>query len=163
MNYFYELPDGLKEYIFELRDNENLPIVGIDLAGQEEGYPPLNFKSAYNYAHKNFLNKTVHAGEAYGAESIFQAITDLYAERIGHGYYLFDVNKIQDKHIDNKNLYIKRLISFISDRRTTIEVCLTSNMQTNPAIKDIKNHTFKEMFENRILHKTITVDPSFFS
>lgn len=134
----------------KIRDEKGIPIVSIDLAGQEEGYPPGKFKEVYNYAHKNFMHKTVHAGEAYGAESIFQAITDCYADRIGHGYYLFDENKIVDPTITDKKKYISDLISFVADKRTTIEVCLTSNLQTNPEIKDIKNHNFKHMLDNRM-------------
>jgi len=133
-----------------LRDDLALPIVGIDLAGLEEGYPPKEFREAYLFAHKNFMHKTVHAGEAYGAESIFQAITECFADRIGHGYSLFSPEMIQDPTIKDKERYIKDLISYIADKRTTIEVCLTSNLQTNPLIKDIKNHKFKNMFESRI-------------
>ena len=133
----------------QLRDEKGLPIVGIDLAGQEEGFPAINFKKAYGHAHKNFMHKTVHAGEAYGAESIFQAITDLYADRIGHSYYLFDKNKVVHPDIKNKEKYIKDLSSYMADKRTVIEVCLTSNLQTNPEIKDIKDHSFGYMFENR--------------
>ncbi len=120
------------------------------MAGQEEGYPAGRFKEVYSYAHKNFMNKTVHAGEAYGAESIFEAITECYADRIGHGYSLFLPDRIQDPAIKDKNKYIKDLASFIADQRTVIEVCLTSNMQTNPNIKDLKQHKFKEMIENRM-------------
>ena len=134
----------------ELRDNEGIPIVGIDLAGQEEGYPAGKFKSVYEYAHKNFMHKTVHAGEAYGAESIFEAITECYADRIGHGYSLFMPDRILDKSITNKDKYIKDLASFIADKRTVIEVCLTSNLQTNPEIKSLKEHKFKNMIENRM-------------
>ena len=134
----------------KLRDQKGIPIVGIDLAGQEEGYPAGKFKEVYAYAHKNFMNKTVHAGEAYGAESIFEAITECYADRIGHGYSLFMPDRILDKSITNKEKYIKDLASFIADQRTVIEVCLTSNMQTNPNIKDIKNHKFKDMIDNRM-------------
>lgn len=134
----------------KLRDDLGLPIVGIDLAGQEEGYPPSKFKEAYEYAHKHFLHKTVHAGEAYGAESIFQAITDCYADRIGHGYSLFIPELIVDPEIQDKNKYIENLASFIADKRTVIEVCLTSNMQTNPDLKDLKDHKFKDMLENRM-------------
>lgn len=134
----------------KLRDEQGLPIVGIDLAGQEEGYPAHNFKEAYEYAHKNFMHKTVHAGEAYGAESIFQAITECYADRIGHGYSLFIPELILDPQIKNKPDYINELSSYIADRRTVIEVCLTSNKQTNPNLKDIKEHKFKDMLEARM-------------
>lgn len=132
------------------RDTLGIPIVGIDLAGQEEGYPPFRFKDAYAYAHRHFMHKTVHAGEAYGAESIFQAITELYADRIGHGYYLFDEKKIADANIKNRKKYVKELASYIADRRIVLEVCLTSNLQTNPEIRKAKNHKLKEMLEHRI-------------
>ncbi|MBI3180255.1 MAG: adenosine deaminase family protein, partial [Deltaproteobacteria bacterium] len=55
------------------RDQHGLPVVGFDLAGEEAGYPADDHAQAFQYAHKNFLKKTVHAGEAYGPESIFQA------------------------------------------------------------------------------------------
>ncbi len=134
----------------KIRDEKAIPIVSIDLAGQEDGYPPGKFKDVYAYAHKNFMHKTVHAGEAYGAESIFQAITECYADRIGHGYYLFNEEKITDPTITDKKKYISDLISFVADKRTTIEVCLTSNLQTNPEIKSIKEHNFKHMLANRM-------------
>ena len=133
-----------------IRDEKGIPIVGIDLAGQEEGYPAGKFKSVYEYAHKHFMNKTVHAGEAYGAESIFEAITECYADRIGHGYSLFMPEMILDPEITNKGKYISDLASFIADQRTVVEVCLTSNLQTNPLIKDIKQHKFKDMISNRM-------------
>jgi adenosine deaminase len=136
--------------VVKLRDEKGIPIVSIDLAGQEEGYPCAKFHEVYAYAHKNFMHKTVHAGEAYGAESIFQAITDCYADRIGHGYYLFDENKVVDPKILDKKKYIRDLISFVADKRTTIEVCLTSNLQTNPAIGSIRNHHVKDMLSNRM-------------
>lgn len=143
--------------VVKIRDDKNIPIVSIDLAGQEDGYPPGKFRDVYAYAHKNFMHKTVHAGEAYGAESIFQAITECYADRIGHGYYLFDENKITDPSITDKKKYISDLTSFVADKRTTIEVCLTSNLQTNPEIKSIKDHNFKHMLANR-MSATICTD-----
>lgn len=134
----------------KLRDDNGLPIVGIDLAGQEEGYPAGKFSDVYAYAHKNFMNKTVHAGEAYGAESVFEAITECYADRIGHGYSLFSPERILDKAILDKQKYIHDLASFMADQRTVVEVCLTSNLQTNPEIKSIKEHKFKDMIKNRM-------------
>ncbi|MBF0315264.1 MAG: adenosine deaminase family protein [Oligoflexia bacterium] len=140
----------LAQAIVKIRNEKGLPIVGIDLAGQEEGYPAEYFKSAYSFAHKNFMHKTVHAGEAYGAESIFQAITELYADRLGHGYFLFDREQIKDPSIKDKDDYIKKLVSFLAEKRVTIEVCLTSNLQTNPALKDIRSHTLKKMLEKKL-------------
>ncbi len=142
----YELVQGL----VQARDRLGLPIVGFDLAGPEYGFPADDHWKAFQFAQKNFLHKTVHAGEAYGPESIFQAITDLYAERIGHGYYLFDESKITSPEIKDKKKYIRDLSRFIADKRITIEVCLTSNLQTNPTIGDIHNHQFKKMREARL-------------
>ena len=75
------------------RDTLGLQVVGFDLAGEEAGYPASAHKEAFEYAHKHFLKRTVHAGEAYGPESIFQAITDLHADRIGHGTYLLEARR----------------------------------------------------------------------
>ncbi|RUO30623.1 adenosine deaminase family protein [Aliidiomarina sedimenti] len=133
-----------------VRDEQDLPIVGLDIAGQEIGYPAHKFKDVYEYAHQNFLLKTVHAGEAYGAESIFEALTQCYADRLGHGYSLFSPDMIEDESISDKADYSRKLASFIADRRIAVEVCLTSNMQTNPAIGELKNHNFGHMLENRL-------------
>jgi len=147
----------LVEAMIKVRDELGLPIVGIDIAGAEEGFPPEDHKEAFDIAHSNFFKKTVHAGEAYGPESIFQAITLLHADRIGHGYYLFSYDKIKDKSIINKEKYVDNLAQFIADRRITIEVCLTSNLQTNPEIGEISNHEFRKMKAAR-LSTTICTD-----
>jgi adenosine deaminase len=131
----------------ESRDRLNLPVVGFDLAGKEMGYPAVDHKPAYNLAHRNFLKKTVHAGEAFGPESIFQAITELNADRIGHGVHLFSPDMILDSDITDKQAYVNNLAQYIGDRRITLEVCLTSNMQTIPALKELKHHSFGKMKE----------------
>lgn len=131
----------------EARDRFKLPIVGFDLAGKERGFPAVDHKPAYNLAHRNFLKKTVHAGEAFGPESIFQAITELNADRIGHGVHLFSPDMILDNEIEDRHAYVNNLAQYIGDRRITLEVCLTSNMQTIPAIKELKNHSFGKMRE----------------
>ncbi|MFT4976741.1 MAG: adenosine deaminase [Myxococcota bacterium] len=131
------------------RDTLGVPIVGFDLAGQEDGYPAYDHQEAYAFAHQNFLKKTVHAGEAYGAESIFQAITLLHADRIGHGYHLFSP-ELCGANIKDPTEYTRRLANYIADRRVTIEVCITSNLQTNPAIGKVENHAFGKMLKNRL-------------
>jgi len=141
----------------KIRDQHNIPIVALDLAGAEAGNPPIYHKEAFHFAHKNFMHLTVHAGEAYGPESIFQAITELYPERIGHGFYLFSKDKIVDPVIKNKSGYVEKLIQHIAQRRITFEVCLTSNLQTIPSLKTIKNHSFAKML-NAHLSTTICSD-----
>jgi adenosine deaminase len=131
----------------KLRD-EGLPIVGFDLAGEEAGYPAIHHKAAFQYAHRNFLRKTVHAGEAYGPESIFQAITECYANRIGHGTFLFSEPAIKLKSIKDKKRYIAQLSEYIANQRITIEVCPTSNLQTIPEFQSLVDHPFQQMVDN---------------
>ncbi len=131
------------------RREYGIPIVGFDLAGQENGYPASDHVKAYAYAHQHFLKKTVHAGEAYGPVSIFQAITALHADRIGHGYHLFSPWLIEDPEID-KRRYIDELAQYLSDRRITIEVCITSNLQTNPNLRMVEHHAFRDMLKMRL-------------
>ncbi len=133
-----------------IRDNTDIQVVGFDLAGSENGYPAIDHKEAYDFAHKSFIYKTVHAGEAYGAESIFQAITELHADRIGHGLYLFDKNMILGKDVKDKSKYIENLANYIADKRITLEVCLTSNLQTSPKITALSKHSFTEMMKRKL-------------
>jgi len=130
---------------------EGLLVVGIDLAGQERGYPAEDHRAAYQVAHEAFLGKTVHAGEDYGPESIFQAIGDLHADRLGHGTWLFDETKIHDPKIADRRRYVEDLAEFVADKRITIEVCLTSNQQTVPELAgDLRKHPFGEMRRRRL-------------
>jgi adenosine deaminase len=113
---------------------------------------------AYQVAHGAFLGKTVHAGEDYGPESIFQAITDLHADRIGHGTWLFDHTKVHDPKITDKRRYVEELAQYVADKRVTVEVCLTSNQQTVPDLAtDLRLHPFGEM-RRRKLSTTFCTD-----
>ncbi|MBI5208507.1 MAG: adenosine deaminase family protein [Elusimicrobia bacterium] len=131
----------------DLKRKENLPIVGFDLAGEESGYPAVRHREAYQFAHDHFIKKTVHAGEAYGPESIFQAITQCHANRIGHGTFLFAEEMIQEPKISDRRRFVDDLAEYIASQRIGIEVCLTSNLQTNPAIKSIAEHPVRQMIE----------------
>lgn len=73
----------------DIKQREGLPIVALDIAGAEVGHPAKDHVDAYRYAHKHFVHTTCHAGESYGPTSIFQAITELKADRIGHGFHIF--------------------------------------------------------------------------
>ncbi len=133
-----------------LKEHPQVPIVGIDLAGKEKGYPARDHWEAFQHAHQNFLGKTVHAGEAYGPESIFQAITELHADRIGHGTWLLDPSKVTNPEIADPEAYVRALVRFIADRRITMEICLTSNLQTSPSIPGLEAHPFRKMLENKL-------------
>lgn len=131
-------------------EEDGLPVVGFDLAGQERGFPAKDHQAAYQLAHEHFLGKTVHAGEDYGPESIFQAITDCHADRIGHGTWLFSQRHIRDRSITDKKYYVDRLVRYVADRRITLEVCLTSNQQTLPELRaNLARHPFRRMREAR--------------
>jgi adenosine deaminase len=127
------------------RDELKIPVVGIDIAGAEAGYKASIHKDAFDLAHGCFLNKTVHAGEGYGPESIFQAVRDLHAERIGHGFHLFSEHLVEgEENVADSAGYVKRLTKFICDRRINIEVCLSSNLGTMPNLK-LEDHAFAKM------------------
>jgi len=147
-----------------IRDRDGVPIVGFDLAGEEAGYPAGYHTQAYQFAHRHFMKKTVHAGEAYGPESIFQAITDCHANRIGHGTFLFAADCIQDPAITDKKAYVESLADYIASQRITLEVCVTSNIQTTPAFTSIADHPVRRMIghdlsvsictDNRLVSRT---------
>ena len=112
----------LARAITKIKRETDIQIVGFDVAGSEYGYPADNHKKSYEIIHNHFIHKTIHAGEAYGSESIFQAITMLHAERIGHGLFLFDPDMVFSNKIKDKKRYIKNIVDYIGNRRITIEV-----------------------------------------
>ena len=160
--YFAALPTAPADEIYSLAslelaraavaaaEEDGLPVVGFDLAGQERGFPAKDHQAAYQFAHEHFFGKTVHAGEDYGPESSFQAITDCHADRIGHGTWLFSKKHIRDRSITDKQGYIDKLVRYVAERRITLEVCLTSNQQTIPELRsDLGKHPFRKMREAR--------------
>lgn len=134
----------------EIRDRVGIPLVGLDLAGPEAGYPSSTHRKAMQFAHQQKMKVTIHAGEAYGPESVHQAVRDLEADRVGHGFHLFSEAEIRDPRITDKALYVQKLVSDLKARGTTIEVCLTSNLQTLPHLEGLAEHTFKRMLDEGI-------------
>lgn len=110
---------------------KNKGVVGFDLAGAEYDYPAKKFSSAFALVRKNNVNSTCHAGEAYGPESIHQAIHVCGAHRIGHGTRLREDGE---------------LLNYVNDHRIPLEVCLTSNVQTR-AVSDFKTHPLRFYFD----------------
>jgi adenosine deaminase len=120
------------------------------LAGEEKGWPANVHKEAFAYAQYHFLKKTVHAGEAYGPTSIFQAITECHANRIGHGTHLFASELVDDVAPEQREAYTQALVEYISSRRITLEVCPTSNLQTIPTLRSLRQHPVGEMIRRRM-------------
>jgi len=120
---------------------KNRGVIGFDLAGAELNFPAKDHKDAFQLILKNNVNCTAHAGEAYGPESISQAIHFLGAHRIGHGTRLREDGD---------------LLNYINDHRIPLEVCPTSNVQTG-AVTDLKSHPLKFYFDYG-LRVTINTD-----
>lgn len=138
---------SLARAVVDARDRLGLPVVGFDLAGAEAGQPASDHVEAFDFAQRHFLRKTVHAGEAYGPESIFQALTRLNADRIGHGTHLYSIEEVQ---ADDPERYVHHLVEYIADTRTTVEVCITSNLQTMPELRQVEDHPFGRMMRDRL-------------
>lgn len=133
--------------VVKLRRETAVQVVGFDIAGAENGFPASDHAEAYAEIDKGLLGKTVHAGEAYGPESVFQAVAKIQTDRIGHGLHLFDADLIKHQKIADPRRYVEDLVNYIADHRITLEVCLTSNMQTTPDIGELRNHALRKMLE----------------
>ena len=119
------------EKVVKYRD---LGVVGFDIAGPEDGFPPTNQLDTFNYLRQEDAHFTIHAGEAYGLPSIWQAIQMCGAERLGHGDRI-----IEDIDFTGAKPKLGRLSAYVRDRRIPLELCPTSNLQTGAA-KDIASH-----------------------
>ncbi len=115
-------------------------VVGFDLAGEEGGYPPKKHVEAFQYIQRENFNITIHAGEAFGKESIWQAIQWCGAHRIGHATRLIEDIKVSDDD-PTQVVNMGYLSQYILDKRIPLEICLTSNVDTG-AVKSVKEHPF---------------------
>ena len=121
----------------------NKGVVGFDIAGDEFGHPPKRHLEAFQYIRSRNFNITIHAGEAFGPESIWQAIQICGAHRIGHATRLIEDMTVSGSRIENMG----SLAHFIRDKRIPMEVCLSSNIHTGAA-KNLDAHPFQIYFRN---------------
>ena len=119
-------------------------LVALDLAGDELGFPSELFIDHFKQARDAGLNITVHAGEAAGPQSMWHAINELGAVRIGHG-----VKAIEDP----------KLMDYLAANEIGIESCLTSNLQTS-TVADITQHPLKRFLDHGVLACINTDDPA---
>lgn len=101
-------------------------VVGFDIAGPENGFPPSAHLSAFNALHQAYVPVTIHAGEAAGKESIHEAVTICHAQRLGHGARI-----VEDMDIVDGQGQLGSLAAWVLDQQIPLELCPSSNLQTD--------------------------------
>lgn len=119
------LSETVARVAVELRDEG---VCGFDIAGPEDGFPPTEHRRAFQLIQREDFHMTIHAGEAFGLPSIWEAVQFCNAERLGHGVRIVD-----DITRDGEEFRLGLLAHFIRDRRIPLEVCPTSNVHTGAA------------------------------
>lgn len=119
----------------------DLGVVGFDLAGGEDGFPPKKHVEAFQAIERANFYITIHAGEAYGPESIWQALQYCGAHRLGHATRLRDDITV----MPDGSLKLGQLAQYVLDRRVPLEMCLLSNLHTG-ACSSLDTHPFGMFF-----------------
>ncbi len=104
-------------------------VAGFDIAGAEAGFPPTRHLDAFEYLQRENSHFTIHAGEAFGLPSIWQAIQWCGADRLGHGVRIIDDITVAD----DGTVELGRLAAYVRDKRIPLEMCPASNIQTGAA------------------------------
>ncbi|KUJ66907.1 adenosine deaminase [Streptomyces albus subsp. albus] len=107
----------------------DLGVVGFDIAGAEAGFPPTRHLDAFEYLKRENNHFTIHAGEAFGLPSIWQALQWCGADRLGHGVRIIDDIQVAE----DGSVRLGRLANYVRDKRIPLELCPTSNLQTGAA------------------------------
>lgn len=123
--------------------NSRTGLVAIDLAGDEEGFPASEFKQHFRRVHDAGLAVTVHAGEADGPQSVWSAIRDLGAHRIGHGF---------------RSAEDLQLVAYLAETGIGLECCPTSNLHIS-AIGSYAEHPILQLAEHGVRFCLNTDDP----
>jgi adenosine deaminase len=119
-------------------------VVGLDLTGDEIGYPADRFVDVFRRAHREGLHITVHAGEAGGADNVRQAVELLGAQRVGHGI----------RAIENS-----QVVHLLQECKVALEICPTSNLQTG-AVRRFGQHPLMDLLALDLRVTINTDDPS---
>jgi adenosine deaminase len=125
----------IAELAIRFRD---IGVVGFDIAGAEAGHPPTRHLDAFEYLQRENAHFTIHAGEAFGLPSIWQALQWCGADRLGHGVRIIDDITVPEDG-DPDGVSLGRLAAYVRDKRIPLELCPSSNVQTGAA-KSIAEH-----------------------
>jgi adenosine deaminase len=118
-------------------------VVGFDIAGAEAGYPPTRHLDAFQLVQRENFRFTIHAGEAFGLPSIWEALQYCNADRLGHGVRIVD-----DITIEDGRPRLGRLAAYVRDTRVPLEMCPTSNVHTGAA-RSLAEHPIKLLHDLR--------------
>lgn len=116
-------------------------VVGFDIAGAEAGFPPSRHLDAFEYLHRENFHVTIHAGEAFGLPSIWEAVQVCGTDRLGHGVRIVDDVEVlggTDAH-GRPVARLGRIAAWVRDQRIPLELCPMSNLQTGAA-RSIAEH-----------------------
>src|SRR5207237_813964 len=127
---------GFAHTIAVMQTPEALERVAFDIAGEESGHPPKAHREAFEYCRLQNFSITIHAGEAFGPPSIWQALQFCGAHRIGHGVRLIDDMALD---ADGRVVKLGQLAAYIRDKRIPLEVCPSSNVDTG-AVPSVADH-----------------------
>jgi adenosine deaminase len=113
-------------------------VAGFDIAGAEAGFPPTRHLDAFQYIQRENGHFTIHAGEAFGLPSIWEALQWCGADRLGHGVRIIDdiETSVRDlPEVDPRDgvAQLGRLAAYVRDKRIPLEMCPSSNVQTGAA------------------------------
>ena len=129
------------------KEKHKVPVVAIDLAGGENGNPCEDFLEPFELARKHLLNITIHAGEADGPESIFNAVAVVGAQRVGHALHLYDSGMSKRPNAAD---FSAELAQYLAKKKIGIEVNITSNMQTYEVLKTYSDHPLRKMMNDKL-------------
>ncbi|MBX3094461.1 MAG: adenosine deaminase [Cryobacterium sp.] len=134
-------------------------VVGFDIAGPEDGFPPSRIRAAFDYLAEHCFPATVHAGEAAGLDSIRSALIDGRALRLGHGVRLAEDLSLDDGDGDNRFVELGELAQWVRDREIALETSPSSNLQTGAIAQwgdQLGDHPFDVFYQ---LGFRVTVNP----
>src|SRR6185437_8313154 len=122
----------IAELAVEYRDRG---VVGFDIAGAEAGFPPPRHLDAFEYLRRENFHFTIHAGEAFGLPSIWEAIQWCGTDRLGHGVRIIDDVQATGASLEEQvgSAQLGRLAQYVRDKRIPLEMCPSSNIQTGAA------------------------------
>jgi len=122
-------------------------IIGIGLGGAEESGPARDYADVFEAAAAAGLHVVAHAGEVVGPESVWDALTILKAERIGHGI---------------SSIFDDKLVEYLVEHQTPLEVCPTSNLYTQKYVKTLEEHPIRAFYDRGVNVTVNTDDPTLF-